>query len=35
MLDVPEACRECVIRDIMAVDKINYDEVIVFFPSIL
>lgn len=26
-LEVPEACRECVIRDIMVVDQIEYDEV--------
>mmetsp|Transcript_8513 Transcript_8513/g.17819 ORF Transcript_8513/g.17819 Transcript_8513/m.17819 type:complete len:313 (-) Transcript_8513:337-1275(-) len=34
MLDVPEACRECVIRDIMAVDKINYDEALEVFAKI-
>ena len=26
-MDVPEACRECVIRDVMVVDQIDYDEV--------
>ena len=26
-MEVPEACRECVIRDVMMVDKIEYDEV--------
>lgn len=26
-LSVPEACRECVVRDIMSVDQVEYDEV--------
>jgi hypothetical protein len=26
-MEVPEACRECVIRDVMMVDQIEYDEV--------
>jgi hypothetical protein len=26
-MDVPEACRECIIRDVMMVDQIEYDEV--------
>ena len=24
---VPEACRECIVRDVMVVDQIDYDEV--------
>ena len=27
MLEIPEACRECIIRDVMTVDQIEYDEV--------
>ena len=26
-LGIPEACRECIIRDVMTVDQIEYDEV--------
>lgn len=26
-MEVPEACRECIIRDVMMVDQIEYDEV--------
>lgn len=26
-LGVPEACRECIVRDIMVVDCVEYDEV--------
>ena len=26
-LGIPEACRECIVRDIMAVDQVEYDEV--------
>ena len=26
-LGVPEACRECIVRDIMMVDNVEYDEV--------
>jgi hypothetical protein len=26
-MEVPEACRECIIRDVMTVDQIEYDEV--------
>jgi len=37
-LKVPEACRECVIRDIMMVDQIEYDEVslagLLLFPIV-
>jgi hypothetical protein len=29
-LSIPEACRECVVRDIMSVDRVEYDEVRVF-----
>ncbi|KAL3804829.1 hypothetical protein HJC23_006601 [Cyclotella cryptica] len=33
-LEVPEACRECVIRDIMMVDQIDYDEAKKVFEKI-
>ena len=26
-MEVPEACRECIIRDVMMVDQVEYDEV--------
>lgn len=26
-LGIPEACRECIVRDVMVVDQIEYDEV--------
>ena len=26
-MGIPEACRECVVRDIMDVDQVEYDEV--------
>ena len=26
-LRIPEACRECIVRDVMSVDRIEYDEV--------
>jgi hypothetical protein len=29
-LSIPEACRECVVRDIMSVDRVEYDEVRMF-----
>ena len=28
-LGIPEACRECIVRDVMSVDQIEYDEVCV------
>lgn len=26
-MGVPEACRECIVRDVMGVDRVEYDEV--------
>lgn len=33
-MGVPEACRECIIRDVMAVDSIEYDEAMEVFKQI-
>lgn len=33
-LGIPEACRECVIRDVMVVDQIEYDEAMKVFNEI-
>merc|ERR1719291_1012796 len=33
-LQVPEACRECIVRDIMVVDGIEYDEAMKIFNNI-
>ncbi|KAL3762586.1 hypothetical protein ACHAW5_003202 [Stephanodiscus triporus] len=33
-LSVPEACRECVVRDIMSVDQVEYDEAMKVFEEI-
>jgi len=34
MQEIPEACRECVVRDIMVVDNIEYDEAMKVFEKI-
>jgi len=33
-LEIPEACRECIVRDVMAVDNIEYDEAMKVFEKI-
>ena len=33
-LAIPEACRECVVRDIMVVDNVEYDEAMKVFKGI-
>jgi len=33
-LKVPEACRECIVRDIMVVDQIEYDDAMKIFEKI-
>lgn len=33
-LGIPEACRECVIRDVMTVDNVEYDEAMKTFKEI-
>lgn len=33
-MGIPEACRECIIRDVMAVDSIEYDEAMKVFKKI-
>ncbi|EJK72888.1 hypothetical protein THAOC_05535, partial [Thalassiosira oceanica] len=33
-LGVPEACRECIVRDVMAVDGLEYDEAMKIFDEI-
>ena len=33
-LGIPEACRECIIRDVMVVDQIEYDEAMEVFKHI-
>ena len=32
--EIPEACRECIVRDIMAVDHIEYDDAMKIFKKI-
>ena len=31
-LGIPEACRECIVRDVMVVDQVEYEEVCCLFP---
>lgn len=33
-LGIPEACRECVVRDVMMVDQVEYDEAMEVFKNI-
>mmetsp|Transcript_28853 Transcript_28853/g.54551 ORF Transcript_28853/g.54551 Transcript_28853/m.54551 type:complete len:326 (-) Transcript_28853:201-1178(-) len=33
-LEIPEACRECIVRDVMAVHNIEYDEAMKVFEKI-
>lgn len=33
-LGIPEACRECIIRDVMVVDQVEYDEAMKVFNEI-
>lgn len=33
-LGIPEACRECIVRDVMAVDGLEYDEAMKIFDQI-
>lgn len=33
-LGIPEACRECVVRDVMHVDQVEYDEAMLVFNKI-
>lgn len=33
-LGIPEACRECIVRDVMAVDNVGYDEAMKVFDDI-
>mmetsp|Transcript_29818 Transcript_29818/g.62265 ORF Transcript_29818/g.62265 Transcript_29818/m.62265 type:complete len:315 (+) Transcript_29818:90-1034(+) len=33
-LEIPEACRECIVRDVMAVDNVEYDEAMNVFEKI-
>ena len=33
-MQIPEACRECIVRDIMAVDQIEYDDAMKIFKKI-
>lgn len=33
-MEIPEACRECIIRDIMVVDQIEYDDAMKIFKKI-
>jgi len=33
-LQIPEACRECIVRDVMVVDGIEYDEAMKVFDDI-
>jgi len=33
-LGIPEACRECIVRDVMVVDQVEYDEAMKVFKEI-
>jgi len=33
-MGVPEACRECIVRDVMSVDQVEYDEAMKVFEEI-
>jgi hypothetical protein len=33
-MEIPEACRECIVRDIMVVDQIEYDDAMKIFKKI-
>jgi hypothetical protein len=33
-MKIPEACRECIVRDIMVVDQIEYDDAMIVFKKI-
>lgn len=33
-LGIPEACRECIVRDVMVIDQIEYDEAMEVFKEI-
>mmetsp|Transcript_28947 Transcript_28947/g.61155 ORF Transcript_28947/g.61155 Transcript_28947/m.61155 type:complete len:283 (-) Transcript_28947:171-1019(-) len=33
-MGIPEACRECIVRDVMVVDQIEYDEALKVFKQI-
>eukprot|EP00580_Thalassiosira_gravida_P003444 CAMPEP_0201621948 /NCGR_PEP_ID=MMETSP0492-20130828/47154_1 /ASSEMBLY_ACC=CAM_ASM_000837 /TAXON_ID=420259 /ORGANISM="Thalassiosira gravida, Strain GMp14c1" /LENGTH=503 /DNA_ID=CAMNT_0048091519 /DNA_START=173 /DNA_END=1686 /DNA_ORIENTATION=- len=33
-LEIPEACRECIVRDVMVVDNVEYDEAMKVFEKI-
>lgn len=33
-LRIPEACRECIVRDVMSVDQVEYDEAMKVFKEI-